>query len=94
MNKNSQALPHEALKPDARAWFETLRDRICNAFEAIEDAPEAPALPLAERPAGRFERTAWKRPTHHSVVPDPGANPRLTSPARQPRAVSPEAAVS
>jgi coproporphyrinogen III oxidase len=75
MNKNSQALPHEALKPDARAWFETLRDRICNAFEAIEDAPEAPALPLAERPAGRFERTAWKRPTHHSVVPDPGANP-------------------
>jgi hypothetical protein len=23
---------HEALKPQARAWFESLRDRICAAF--------------------------------------------------------------
>jgi coproporphyrinogen III oxidase len=74
MNKNSQAVAHEALKSDARAWFEALRDRICNAFEAIEDGPEV-ALPLAERPAGRFERTAWTRPAQDGVVPDPGGHP-------------------
>jgi coproporphyrinogen III oxidase len=42
------------------AWFEVLRERICAAFEAIEDAyagPDAAALP-----AGRFEPTAWQRP--------------------------------
>lgn len=45
---------HVALKNHARAWFEALRDRICNAFEAIEgDGPGA----------GRFERSAWQRPT-------------------------------
>ena len=52
--------PHEALKPAARAWFESLRDRICAAFEAIEDAGSG------DRPAGRFERTAWSRPTEDS----------------------------
>jgi coproporphyrinogen III oxidase len=49
--------PHESLKPAARAWFESLRDRICAAFEAIEDAGSG------DRPAGRFERQAWSRPT-------------------------------
>nr|WP_294517392.1 oxygen-dependent coproporphyrinogen oxidase [uncultured Rhodopila sp.] len=49
--------PHESLKPAARAWFESLRDRICAAFEAIEDAGSG------DRPAGRFERQAWNRPT-------------------------------
>ena len=44
----------------AAAWFAALRDRICAAFEAIEDeyAAERPA----EGPAGRFERTPWQRP--------------------------------
>jgi coproporphyrinogen III oxidase len=51
---------HAAMKGDARAWFESLRDRICAAFEAIEDSS---AHPLADRPAGRFARTAWQRPT-------------------------------
>src|SRR5436305_823114 len=55
-----EAPPHEALKGQARAWFETLRDEICAAFEAIEAEQEGP---LADRPPGRFERTAWHRPT-------------------------------
>ena len=42
----------------ARAWFETFRDKLCEALEAIEDAAD-PALYAG--PAGRFERTAWKR---------------------------------
>ena len=49
-------------KDQAKAWFETLRDRIVAAFEALEDALPATA-PLADRPAGRFVRTPWSRPT-------------------------------
>jgi coproporphyrinogen III oxidase len=45
---------HEILKPAATAWFAQLRDRICAAFEAIEDAG-GPA-------PGRFVRTPWDRP--------------------------------
>ncbi|MDE1937616.1 MAG: oxygen-dependent coproporphyrinogen oxidase [Alphaproteobacteria bacterium] len=44
-------------KARAKAWFEGLRDRICAAFEAIEDDGL-----LGDRPAGRFERKAWTRP--------------------------------
>ena len=47
----------------ARAWFEQLRDDICAAFEALEDALPAGA-PLAERAAGRFVRTPWERADH------------------------------
>jgi coproporphyrinogen III oxidase len=54
------APPHATLKGAARAWFESLRDRICAAFEAIEDDAD-PAF--AAGPAGRFERTPWDRPT-------------------------------
>ena len=47
----------------ARAWFEHLRDDICAAFEALEDALPAGA-PLVERAAGRFVRTPWERTDH------------------------------
>jgi coproporphyrinogen III oxidase len=45
--------PHAALQDEARAWFESLRDRICAAFEAIEAEMGSPAT---------FLRTAWDRP--------------------------------
>jgi coproporphyrinogen III oxidase len=60
----------EARKARARAWFETLRDDICAAFEAVEDTLPQGA-PLAERPAGRFARTPWQR-TDHSGAPGGG----------------------
>ncbi len=55
-----EAPPHAELQTQARAWFEGLRDGICAAFEAIEDAQEGP---LADRPPGRFEQRPWARPT-------------------------------
>ena len=55
------APPHAALKAEARAWFELLRDRICAAFETIEG--EQTNGPLSDRPTGRFERRPWSRPT-------------------------------
>jgi len=45
-------------KTDARAWFETLRDRVHAGFEALED--EAPADLFPGEP-GRFVRTPWTR---------------------------------
>ena len=48
---------HVALQPEARAWFEGLRDQLCAAFEAVED--DGPG----DAPPGRFERRPWRRPT-------------------------------
>ncbi len=47
----------------ARTWFERLRDDICAAFEAVEDALPAGAQ-LADHTPGRFVRTSWKRTDH------------------------------
>jgi coproporphyrinogen III oxidase len=57
-------------KSRARAWFERLRDDICAALEAIEDAlPDGASF--ADRAPGRFERTPWDR-TDHSGAPGGG----------------------
>jgi coproporphyrinogen III oxidase len=59
-----------ARKARARTWFETLRDDICAAFEALEEALPADA-PLASQAPGRFVRTPWSR-TDHSGTPGGG----------------------
>jgi coproporphyrinogen III oxidase len=48
----------EARKAQAKAWFETLRDQMCAAFEALEDGADPALYP---GPAGRFQRTPWTR---------------------------------
>ena len=49
----------DSQKAQASAWFETLRDRICAAFEALEDSQSTG--PTAALPAGRFARTVTRR---------------------------------
>ena len=49
----------EAQKQRVSQWFESLRDRLCAAFEGIED--EYAAARPAEGPAGRFERKPTRR---------------------------------
>ncbi|MDT8343238.1 MAG: oxygen-dependent coproporphyrinogen oxidase [Thermohalobaculum sp.] len=46
-------------KARASAWFTELRDRICAAFEALED--QLTRGPHADMPAARFERKATRR---------------------------------
>ncbi len=58
----------DARKQTASAWFRQLRDEICTIFEDIEDAVHGP---LADRPAGRFERAPWER-TDHTGAPGGG----------------------
>ncbi|MEX2519154.1 MAG: oxygen-dependent coproporphyrinogen oxidase [Paracoccaceae bacterium] len=48
-----------AEKARAAAWFEELRDRICAAFEALEDSQATG--PHAALAAGRFERKKTRR---------------------------------
>ena len=55
----SAELTLDQKKSEARAWFETLRDRIHAGFEALEDAAPADLFPGEP---GRFVRTPWERP--------------------------------
>lgn len=48
----------EARKSKAVEWFAALRDRICAAFEGLEDDLTGTH---ADRAPGRFERKAWTR---------------------------------
>jgi coproporphyrinogen III oxidase len=60
----------DARKEEARNWFERLRDDLCAALEALEDALLAGA-PLSGRAPGRFKRTPWQR-ADHSGAPGGG----------------------
>jgi coproporphyrinogen III oxidase len=51
--------PLEDLRRRSRTWFEELRDRICAAFEDLEQRYAGAAR--AEVAAGRFERRQWHR---------------------------------
>ncbi|HEX5452265.1 MAG TPA: oxygen-dependent coproporphyrinogen oxidase [Stellaceae bacterium] len=44
----------------AAAWFAALQERLCEAFEAVEDDYAGPGA--AELPPGRFEQSPWQRP--------------------------------
>ena len=48
----------DSKKACARAWFESLRDQICAAFEQLEDEAPADLYPGAP---GRFEKKPWNR---------------------------------
>ncbi|WP_321392999.1 oxygen-dependent coproporphyrinogen oxidase [Emcibacter sp.] len=52
-----EALTHER-QQKAKDWFESLRDRICAAFEKLEDDLTGT---YADREPGRFARTTWHR---------------------------------
>ena len=66
----------DSQKAEARQWFEALRDRICAAFEAIED--ELSGAPL--------ERVGGGRPDGSSARP--GAATARTVPAPTPTATA------
>src|ERR1700688_1171261 len=59
--------PIEARKTRAQTWFEALRDDICKALEALEDALPAKSA-LGNAPAGRFTRTPWQRTDHSGAA--------------------------
>jgi coproporphyrinogen III oxidase len=52
------------LQAEAPDWFAALRDRICDAFEALEEEAAGPFHPDATGPA-RFERRSWERTDHN-----------------------------
>jgi coproporphyrinogen III oxidase len=59
----AQDVPLDQRKKSAQAWFESLRDDICAAFEKLESGLPAEA-PHGDLDAGRFVQTPWKRTDH------------------------------
>ncbi len=57
----------ENRQDQAAQWFGDLRDRICDAFEKLED--DLSSGPHADLPAGRFERTPWQKPPLDQLPP-------------------------
>jgi coproporphyrinogen III oxidase len=57
-------------KAHAEAWFQSLRDDICTAFEKLESDLPADA-PLGGEAPGKFVRTPWTR-TDHTGAPGGG----------------------
>ena len=70
MNKASELPDHstddlaqlDKRKMKARAWFEDLRENICDAFELIE--ADYSSGPLSEQKPGKFVQTPWERTDH------------------------------
>jgi coproporphyrinogen III oxidase len=60
----------DTLKSRAEAWFQSLRDDICTAFEKLESDLPADA-PGGDEAAGKFVRTPWSR-TDHTGAPGGG----------------------
>ena len=58
MTQDDVAAPLAPAFPDAPLWFEALRDRICAAFEKLEDGLVGTNAGL---PPGRFMRKTWER---------------------------------
>jgi coproporphyrinogen III oxidase len=81
---NNETAPR---KERARAWFETLRDEIVAAFEAVEDALPANA-PFGDRAAGRFVRTPWSRTEQPGKQPISGL-PEIGNPNAGPATPGP-----
>jgi coproporphyrinogen III oxidase len=52
-----------AMKETAAAWFRSLRDQLCAAFQSLEDE-----LAGTKAPAGRFERKPWERTDHSGAA--------------------------
>jgi coproporphyrinogen III oxidase len=60
-------------KASARAWFETLQERLIAAMEQLERECDGPFAEPAAAP-GRFERTPWTRLDHTG---EPGGGGRM-----------------